>query len=178
MNKIETEARLYSEQLEDKIGEESGGVCPPLFETKDCEQSFIKGAEWMLDRASKWLVDNYPMPVPYLKNTYDEYKLKYLKACMRLVSRFVNEVKGEDVITVERLKEEGWEQILDYLPVPDENCFWVRKTRDYKLELCSFSNTPGKFWNVHVDNDRGESIASMDVQTFSDIDKLLHLIEN
>ena len=62
MNKIENEARLYSEQLEDKIGEESGGVCPPLFEAKDCEQSFIKGAEWMLDRASKWIVDNYPMP--------------------------------------------------------------------------------------------------------------------
>lgn len=174
MNNIESEARRYIEQLEDKIGEESGGTCPLLFETKDCEESFIKGAEWMLDKASRWLVDNFPIHIPH----DEEYKLKYLQACIRLVSQFQDEIKGTDIITVENLKEKEWEQILDFMPVPDENCFWTKRVPGYKLELCSFSNTPGKSWNIHIDNNRCESLASMDVQTFSEIDKLLHLIEN
>lgn len=174
MNNIELEARRYSEQLEDKIGEESGGTCPPLFETKDCEESFIKGAECMLDIASRWLIDNFPIHIPH----NEKYKLKYLQACIDLVSRFQSEIKGTDVITIENLKEQGWEQILDFMPVPDENCFWTKKVPGYKLELCNFSNTPGKSWNIHIDNDRGEGLASMDVQTFSEINKLLHLIEN
>ena len=78
----------------------------------------------------------------------------------------------------ENLKEQGWEQILDFMPVPDENCFWTKRVPGYKLELCSFSNTPDKSWNIHIDNDRGESLASMDVQTFSEVNKLLRLIEN
>jgi hypothetical protein len=43
--------------------------------------------------------------------------------------------------------------------------------------LSKYSNTPGRDWNVHVDNQDRQSVAGMDVSRFSHIDNLLKLLK-
>ena len=80
----------------------------------------------------------------------------------------------DDMITPEALKEQGWEFIGGKLEILD---LWEKKQDGFWLQLGKYSNTPVRDWNVHVDNQDRQSVASMDVSLFSHIDNLLKLLK-
>lgn len=82
-------------------------------------------------------------------------------------------------ITSERLRGDGWK--LDRWTM--EKLSWESYNKTFIVNgmslLCSIqriSNHPFREWNLHVDNDCSESIGSMDVETFEQIEKFLDLL--
>lgn len=47
--------------------------------------------------------------------------------------------------------------------------------RLYTISVCNICNTPG-CWNVHIDNDRSETIANADVRAFEQIEELICIL--
>lgn len=80
----------------------------------------------------------------------------------------------DDMITPKALKERGWEFIDGEIALLD---LWEKKQDGFWLQLSRYSNTPGRDWNVHVDNQDRQSVAGMDVSRFSHIDNLLKLLK-
>lgn len=88
-------------------------------------------------------------------------------------------------ITRETLLEQGWkenelfksyviyEKTVTVDCSQDQNC--LSSSQDFNLAISQYSNTLYRDWNVHVDNEIFESVASLDVSDFEQIDALLKL---
>jgi len=79
-------------------------------------------------------------------------------------------------ITEESLLEDGWEvtEIL-FDDVYYKKTYIVNGVT-FHCDVRKFGNMVGREWNVHIDNDRFESIGDMDVATFGQIDKFIELL--
>lgn len=86
----------------------------------------------------------------------------------------MKQLNTDDMITPEALKEQGWEFLDGEIALLD---LWEKEQDGFWLQLSKCSNTPGRDWNVHVDNQDRQSVASMDVSLFSHIDNLLKLLK-
>lgn len=89
-------------------------------------------------------------------------------------SQVMKQLSTDDMITPKALKERGWEFIDGEIDLLD---LWEKKQDGFWLQLSKYSNTPGRDWNVHVDNQDRQSVAGMDVSLFSHIDNLLELLK-
>lgn len=81
-------------------------------------------------------------------------------------------------ITRETIEELGWER--EEMGFKSHSLVWYKKTyivksETFHLTLREESNTIGRDWFVHVDNCDFESVASLDVATFEQIDALVEL---
>lgn len=86
----------------------------------------------------------------------------------------MRQLSTDDMITPKALKERGWEFMDGEIDLLD---LWEKKQDGFWLQLSKYSNTPGRDWNVHVDNQDRQSVAGMDVSLFSHIDNLLELLK-
>jgi len=87
--------------------------------------------------------------------------------------------KASVKITEESLLEDGWDYEQDY-----DQYYHYSKAIDnpknskwkFYLEIRPGSNTVGRDWYLHVDNNCFESVGTMDVATFGQIDKFIELL--
>lgn len=86
----------------------------------------------------------------------------------------MKQLNTDDMITPKALKERGWGFIDGEIDLLD---LWEKEQDGFWLQLSKYSNTPGRDWNVHVDNQDRQSVAGMDVSRFSHIDSLLELLK-
>jgi hypothetical protein len=78
-------------------------------------------------------------------------------------------------ITPETLEQNGWTETSDPI-LPWRS--WSKEAGKFFLDIDNVSNMIGRDWCLHVDNQCRDSVASLDVDTFEQIEGLLKLLED
>lgn len=79
-------------------------------------------------------------------------------------------------ITKTALIEQGWEVINEFEDFISYHKTVLFNGREFHLTIRELSNTIGRDFFVHVDNCDFDTVGSMDVATFEQINKFLELL--
>lgn len=107
--------------------------------------------------------------VTYMHYDYDPLEMDFYPTLQDSIDALCERLELQpELITEEWLESNEYHR--------DENLGierWVSK--DHRIEIGKYSNTPGRDWHVHIDNEDFQSIGSLDIQEVWQLDAILRL---